>query len=123
VIGAALVLGGCNESQTVKQLKLEKAQIVQEFNDTKAQMQTTIDEQAEKINALEAKISNQENVINGYQKFVFEIIPENEKLKKENEQLKQNLQNTASESKITGEEAQEKLEQLKALQEKAKTQE
>ena len=123
VVALSMVIGGCNESQTVTQLKLEKAQIVKEFGETKAKMQQQIDQQTEKITTLEAKVKEQQNTIDGYNKLLFELIPENEKMKKENEELKKKLsQDSQTTPAVTGEEAQKKLEQLKALQEKAKNQ-
>lgn len=115
IVAAALVVGGCNESQTVTQLKLEKAQIVSEFEETKTQMQATIDEQAQTITTLEAKVQEQKNTIEGYNNILFEIMPENEKLKKEIESLKANTAKKETDPAVT----QQKLEELKALQQKA----
>jgi regulator of replication initiation timing len=120
LIAGVLLVGGCNESRSETQLKLEKAQIVKEFKETQASLQSKIDEQAQEIDALEARIKQQESTIEGYNTILFELVPENEKLKKENEELKKRL--TAPAQKTSGKQAQEKVDQLRALQEKAKEQ-
>ena len=122
-VAVILAVGGCNESQTVTQLKLEKAQIVKEFNETKAQMQTQIDEQAVKITALEAKVAEQKNMVDGYNKILFDLIPKNEAFKKQVEELTAQinaLKNpTAAAQQADPAKVQEGLEKLKALQQKA----
>jgi regulator of replication initiation timing len=120
LIAGVLLVGGCNESRSETQLKLEKAQIVKEFKETQASLQSKIDEQAQEIDALETRIKQQESTIEGYNTILFELVPENEKLKKENEELKKRL--TAPAQKTSGKQAQEKVDQLRALQEKAKEQ-
>ena len=112
MILATFVLSGCNEEQTVKQLRLERTQIVNEFNVTKATLQAKIDAQAEQITALEAKVAEQTGTIEGYNNILFDIIPQNEELKKELEELKKENQALKSKqaSQADPEELKKKLE-------------
>ena len=121
MILATFVLSGCNEEQTVKQLRLERTQIVNEFNVTKATLQAKIDAQAEQITALEAKVAEQTGTIEGYNNILFDIIPQNEELKKELEELKKENQALKSKqaSQADPEEVKKKLEALEALRQKA----
>ncbi len=118
-VALIIAVGGCsNESQTVTQLKLEKAQIVKEFNEIKVQMQAQIDEQTAKIAQLEAKITEQNNTIEGYNNILFDIMPQNEALKKQVAELTGQL-NALKGTQQDPAAVQEGLEKLKALQQKA----
>jgi uncharacterized coiled-coil protein SlyX len=114
--------GGCNESQTVKQLKLEKAQIVKEFNETKAQMQSQIDANMAKIASLEAEVDKQKKTVEGYNKILFDLVNKNKNFEKQVDELtKENqlLKGSAGDAKLDPAAVQEKLDKLKSLQQKA----
>jgi len=121
LILATIFLSGCNEEQTVKQLRLERTQIVNEFNETKTALQAKIDAQAEQIASLEAKIAEQTGTIEGYNNILFDIIPQNEKLKEELEALKKENQTlkTKQAAQADPEEVKKKLEALEALRQKS----
>lgn len=121
-VAISFLVSGCNESQTVKQLKLEKAQIVSEFNQTKANMQEQIDSQTAKIAELEAKIAEMTNTVEGYNNILFDVIPKNEELKKQIADLTkqyEQLQKSLNSSGENAKKAQEAIEKLKNLQQKA----
>ncbi len=123
-VAVILAVGGCgngsgNDSQMVTQLKLEKAQIVKEFNETKAQMQTQIDEQGVKIAALEAKVAEQKNTIDGYNKIMFDVIPKNQALKKQVDELTSQINALKNAASTDPAKVQEGLDKLKSLQQKA----
>ncbi len=123
-VAMILAVGGCgkgngNDSQMVTQLKLEKAQIVKEFNETKAQMQAQIDEQGLKIAALEAEAVEQKNIIDGYNNILFDIVPKNEILQKQVDELTVQINALKNAASTDPAKVQEGLDKLKALQQKA----
>lgn len=111
------------ESQAIRQLKLEKAQITEELSKKIAELEEKVADQAQIISNQEETIAQKAQSEEGYGKILIDTVSELEKCKAEKAELEKQIaqlkKQLAPKQQPSKEETMKKLEAIKKLQQKA----